>query len=113
MEIRSRFFSRAKSNQPLRRRVVKEKHLVLRLRQRNYHARAIFFDGASMPCPPPPWDVAFRIHADEYEGEMRLQIHVQASARRGADRMMELSQTLEECEWIPRARLAPLAPARD
>ena len=26
--------------------VLKDKHLVLRLRQRNYHARAIFFDGA-------------------------------------------------------------------
>jgi len=59
-------------------RVVKEKHLVLRLRQRNYHARAIFFDGASAPLPEPPWDVAFRVGTDEYEGEQRLQVHVQA-----------------------------------
>lgn len=59
-------------------RVLKEKHLVLRLRQRNHHARAIFFDGAATELPKPPWDVAFRIQADEYQGEKRLQMHVQA-----------------------------------
>lgn len=59
-------------------RIVKEKHLVLRLRQRNYHARAIFFDGAANELPKPPWDVAFRIQSDEYQGEKRLQVHVQA-----------------------------------
>ena len=59
-------------------RVLKDKHLVLRLRQRNYHARAIFFDGASCPLPESPWDVAFRLHTDEFEGERRLQIHVEA-----------------------------------
>ena len=58
--------------------VVKEKHLLLRLRQRNYHARAIFFDGVSVTLPEPPWDVAFRIHSDVYEGEKRLQVHVEA-----------------------------------
>lgn len=57
---------------------LKEKHLVLRLRQRNYHARAIYFDGAAAPLPEPPWDVAFRIHSDEYEGQKRLQVHVEA-----------------------------------
>ncbi len=59
-------------------RVLKEKHLVLRLRQQNYHARAIYFDGASEALPPPPWDVAFRLQVDEYLGEKRLQMHVQA-----------------------------------
>ena len=59
-------------------RVLKDKHLLLRLRQRNHHARAIFFDGASETLPKPPWDVAFRVQADEYEGEKRLQVHVQA-----------------------------------
>lgn len=57
-------------------KVLKDKHLVLRLRQRNYHARAIFFDGASSVLPEPPWDVAFRIQADEYQGEKRLQVQV-------------------------------------
>jgi single-stranded-DNA-specific exonuclease len=58
--------------------VLKEKHLVLRLRQKNHFQRAIFFDGASSPLPPPPWDMAFRLSSDEYEGETRLQIHVEA-----------------------------------
>lgn len=58
--------------------VLKEKHLVLRLRQKNHFRRAIFFEGASSPLPAPPWDIAFRINADEYEGETRLQIQIEA-----------------------------------
>jgi single-stranded DNA-specific DHH superfamily exonuclease len=58
--------------------ILKDKHLVLRLRQKNYFQRAIFFDGASSPLPHAPWDMAFRLSADEYEGETRLQIHVEA-----------------------------------
>jgi single-stranded-DNA-specific exonuclease len=58
--------------------VLKEKHLVLRLRQQNHFRRAIFFDGASSALPAPPWDIAFRVNADEYEGETRLQIQVEA-----------------------------------
>jgi single-stranded-DNA-specific exonuclease len=58
--------------------ILKEKHLVLRLRQKNHFRRAIFFDGASSPLPVAPWDMAFRLNADEYEGETRLQIHVEA-----------------------------------
>jgi single-stranded-DNA-specific exonuclease len=58
--------------------VLKDKHLVLRLRQRNHFRRAIFFDGALTPLPPAPWDIAFRMNADEYEGETRLQIQVEA-----------------------------------
>jgi len=59
-------------------RVVKDKHLALRLRQRNHHQRAIFFDGVSSPLPKPPWDIAFRVNADEYEGVTRIQIQVEA-----------------------------------
>ena len=58
--------------------VLKDKHLVLRLRQRNHFRRAIFFDGALTPLPAPPWDITFRLNADEYEGETRLQIQVEA-----------------------------------
>jgi single-stranded-DNA-specific exonuclease len=58
--------------------VLKEKHLVLRLRQQNHFRRAIFFDGAASPLPKPPWDIAFRLTTDEYEGETRLQIQVEA-----------------------------------
>jgi single-stranded-DNA-specific exonuclease len=59
-------------------RVLKEKHLALRLRQQNHFRRAIFFDGALTPLPTPPWDIAFRVNADEYEGETRLQVQVEA-----------------------------------
>ena len=58
--------------------VLKEKHLVLRLRQQNHFRRAIYFDGAASPLPQPPWDIAFRLTADEYEGETRLQMQVEA-----------------------------------
>jgi single-stranded-DNA-specific exonuclease len=59
-------------------RLIKDKHLGLRLRQKNYHHRAIFFDGAKEPLPAPPWDIAFQIKAGEYEGEARLDLHIQA-----------------------------------
>jgi len=59
-------------------RVVGERHLQLRLRQRNYHQRAIFFDAAISQLPPQPWDVAFRIRPDEYDGETRLEMRVEA-----------------------------------
>lgn len=58
--------------------ILKEKHLVLRLRQEGRFQRAIFFGGAEEPMPEPPWDVAFRISSDEYEGETRLQVQVEA-----------------------------------
>jgi len=59
-------------------RVVGEKHLQLRLRQRNYHQRAIFFGAAADALPEQPWDIAFRIRPDEYEGETRLEMRVEA-----------------------------------
>jgi single-stranded-DNA-specific exonuclease len=71
------FFARA-VEPAVKPQVLKEKHLVLRLRQQGHFRRAIFFDGASAPLPKPPWDVAFRVSADEYEGETRLQIQVEA-----------------------------------
>ena len=59
-------------------RLVGEKHLQLRLKQQNYHRRAIFFDGASIKLPREPWDIAFRIRPDEYEGVTRLEMRVEA-----------------------------------
>ena len=59
-------------------RIVGEKHLQLRLRQRNYHHRAIFFGAAGNSLPRLPWDIAFRIRPDEYEGETRLEVRVEA-----------------------------------
>jgi len=59
-------------------RVVAEHHLALVLRQQNYQRRAIFFGAALNPLPPQPWDIAFRIRPDQYEGEIRLEIRVEA-----------------------------------
>jgi single-stranded-DNA-specific exonuclease len=69
-------------------RVVNEKHLIFRLRQGNRHRRAVFFDGLTNPLPPAPWDIAFRIRADEYDGEtlVAMQIEaVRAAEHRGCD----------------------------
>jgi single-stranded-DNA-specific exonuclease len=55
-----------------------ERHLALRLKQRNWHQRGIFFDGVASPLPPPPWDVAYRIYSDIYDGQTRIQLQVQA-----------------------------------
>jgi len=59
-------------------RLVNEKHLIFRLRQGDRHRRAVYFDGASNQLPPPPWDVAFRIEADEYDGETLVAMHIEA-----------------------------------
>ena len=59
-------------------RPVNDKHLVLRLRQGNACRRAIYFEGAAEPVPPAPWDVAFRIRPDDYDGERLVGMQVQA-----------------------------------
>ena len=67
-------------------RVLKEKHLSFALRPRSGSregryapsTRAIFFGGAQEELPPPPWDVAFQIEANEYRGVTELQVQVQA-----------------------------------
>jgi single-stranded-DNA-specific exonuclease len=58
-------------------RVSKEKHLIFRLRQGDRHRRAVYFDGASNQFPAPPWDVAFRIGADEYDGETLVGMRIE------------------------------------
>jgi single-stranded-DNA-specific exonuclease len=59
-------------------RVMNEKHLLFRLRQGDRHRRAVYFNGAANQLPPPPWDVAFRIRADEYNGETLVAMHIEA-----------------------------------
>ena len=58
-------------------RVSNEKHLVFRLRQGGRHRRAVYFDGATNEIPAPPWDVAFRIAADEYGGETLVGMRIE------------------------------------
>jgi len=58
-------------------RVSNEKHLVFRLRQGHRHRRAVYFDGATTEIPAPPWDVAFRIGADEYGGDTLVGMRIE------------------------------------
>ncbi len=59
-------------------RVVNEKHLIFRLRQGGRNRRAVYFDGAATELPAPPWDVAFRIGVDEYDGETLVGMRIEA-----------------------------------
>jgi single-stranded-DNA-specific exonuclease len=62
-------------------RVVNDKHLILRLRQQASHRRAVYFDGATANLPAPPWDIAFRIRANNYEGETLVEMRIEAMRR--------------------------------
>ncbi len=60
-------------------RVLKEKHLRLMLRQPGGGGKpAIYFNGAGVALPNPPWDVAFQVEPNEFRGETTLQMQVQA-----------------------------------
>ena len=64
-------------------RVLKERHLKLQLRQSRSNGRgwatpAIFFNANVADLPPPPWDIAFQVEANEFRGETNLQVPLQA-----------------------------------
>ena len=59
-------------------RVLKEKHLSLHLRQGRHEQRAIWFSAAGEPLPPQPWDIAFRLERNEYQGTVRSQMEIKA-----------------------------------
>lgn len=66
-------------------RVANEKHLIFRLRQGDRYRRAVYFDGAATELPPAPWDVAFRIGLDQYEGQTLVAMRIEAV--RAAERL--------------------------
>lgn len=59
-------------------KLLKEKHRLLRLRHGPALLSAIHFNGAKIPLPEPPWDVAFYLEANKYQNRMQLQLHVEA-----------------------------------
>jgi single-stranded-DNA-specific exonuclease len=63
--------------------VMKEKHLSLMLLQGASQARAVWFGAAQEELPPPPWDIAFNLERNEYQGLVTPQIHIRAI--RGTD----------------------------
>jgi single-stranded-DNA-specific exonuclease len=59
-------------------RVMKEKHLSLLLHQGGDEYRAVWFGSAAEVLPRLPWDVAFEIERNEYQGSVSAQIHIKA-----------------------------------
>jgi single-stranded-DNA-specific exonuclease len=56
-------------------KLLKEKHLKMRLRQGRAVAEAIWFS-ASTPLPPAPWDVVFELARNFYKGNVSLQLQI-------------------------------------
>lgn len=60
-------------------RVLKEKHLRLEFETTKGRAlNAIFFDGALEELPKPPWDLAFTIERNTFQGRSELQLNIVA-----------------------------------
>ena len=59
-------------------RVMKEKHLSLVLRQNGDEYRAVWFGAANEVRPRLPWDIAFQIERNEWQGRITPQIHIRA-----------------------------------
>jgi single-stranded-DNA-specific exonuclease len=59
-------------------RVIKEKHLKFRFEQEGVELEAIYFNGAGIDLPKPPWDIAFMIDRSEYRGREQINIVLQA-----------------------------------
>jgi single-stranded-DNA-specific exonuclease len=71
------FFSRnvSLSGEP---RVMKEKHLSLSFRHGRGETRAVWFGSAKQELPRLPWDIAFTIERNEYQGIVRPQVQIKA-----------------------------------
>lgn len=62
---------------PLREPVIlKEKHLRLEFGSGRFRQKAIFFNGATHPLPRPPWDVAFHLERNAFNGRVDAQMQV-------------------------------------
>jgi single-stranded-DNA-specific exonuclease len=57
-------------------RILKEKHYRFEFSGRRHALPAIYFNGAELPLPRPPWDLAFRVERNTYQGRDEPQIHV-------------------------------------
>ena len=59
-------------------RRVKEKHLQITFRQGHDTVRSIWFNAPSEPLPPAPWDVAFELGRNEFQGVVSAQVVIKA-----------------------------------
>ena len=59
-------------------RLLKDKHLSLVLRQGERERRAIWFNAVTEELPDAPWDIAFTLERNEYQGVVMPQIQLKA-----------------------------------
>ena len=59
-------------------RVMKEKHYSLILRQGGTEQRAVWFGGVAEGLPRLPWDVAFQVERNEWNGNVTPQVQIRA-----------------------------------
>lgn len=59
-------------------RVMKEKHYSFLLHQGGDEYRAVWFGGVAHALPRTPWDIAFQIERNEWNGTVSPQIHIRA-----------------------------------
>ena len=57
-------------------RVMKERHFSLVLRQDRHDIRAVWWGAADYPLPPLPWDVAFTVSRNEWNGTVSPQVEI-------------------------------------
>jgi single-stranded-DNA-specific exonuclease len=70
----------ARNVRPSESRVLKEKHYRFILVQNGggQGHQAIYFGGAQQALPEPPWDIAFQVGRNEYNGRISLQLEIKA-----------------------------------
>jgi single-stranded-DNA-specific exonuclease len=61
-------------------RILKEKHYRFMLMQNGggRAQQAIYFGGALRELPPPPWDIAFQVGRNEFNGRVSIQLEIKA-----------------------------------
>jgi single-stranded-DNA-specific exonuclease len=59
-------------------RILKEKHLRLDFLAGRRPLQAIYFRGAEEKLPRPPWDIAFTLERNEFNGRVDAQMHIVA-----------------------------------
>ena len=57
-------------------RVLKERHLRFDFGTGRRRVQAIYFRGAEEPLPNPPWDVAFTLERNEFNGRLDARLQV-------------------------------------
>jgi single-stranded-DNA-specific exonuclease len=57
-------------------RLMKEKHYSFLLRQGRSQCRAVWWNAAENSLPPPPWDIAYTVSRNEWNGRVELQVEL-------------------------------------